>query len=128
MFYGEVERSGNIFYVNAGHPPPLLVYNSQVRQLDSTGLILGAVSEITLHRASTSFESDAVLVIYSDGLLERYNDADEEFGLSRLKKLIVQNQSQSAQEIFNIIYKNVFAFGNETKWEDDVTIVVIKRL
>jgi Stage II sporulation protein E (SpoIIE) len=128
LFYGEIESNGNIFYVNAGHPPPLLVHGSQVKQLKATGMILGAISEISLHRASTCFEPGAVLVMYSDGLIERLNDGDEEFGLARLENLIVQHQQKSAQKILEVIYQAVFAFGNQAKWQDDVTAVVIKKM
>ncbi len=128
LFYGEIESNGNIVYVNAGHPPPLLVHGSQVTQLKATGLILGAVSEISLQRAFTRFERGTVLVLYSDGLLERHNNDDEEFGLSRLKNLLIQHQQKSAQEILDVIYQTVFTFGNQAKWQDDVTVVVVKKL
>jgi sigma-B regulation protein RsbU (phosphoserine phosphatase) len=128
LFYGEIENNGNIFYVNAGHPPPLLVHGTQIKPLKATGMILGALPEISLHRASTSFEPGAVLVMYSDGLLERRNSDDEEFGLGRLEKLIVQHQQKSAQKILEVISQMIFAFGNQTKWQDDVTVVVIKKL
>ncbi|MGH7597593.1 MAG: PP2C family protein-serine/threonine phosphatase [bacterium] len=127
LFYGEIESNGNIFYVNAGRPPPLLVHGSQVKQFRATGMILGAIAEISLHRASTSFEPGAVLVMYSDGLLERRNDDEEEFGLVRLEKLIVQHQQKSAQKILEVIFQTVFVFGNQAKWQDDVTAVVIKN-
>src|SRR5437899_220434 len=31
MFFGELERNGNLSYINAGHPPPLLLDASGVR-------------------------------------------------------------------------------------------------
>jgi sigma-B regulation protein RsbU (phosphoserine phosphatase) len=127
LFYGEIESNCNLFYVNAGHPPPLLVLGAQVTQLKATGMILGALSEISLRRAFTCFEPGAVLVMYSDGLLERLNNHDEEFGLLRLTELIVQHQQKSAQDIVEIIYKTVFNFGNRSKWQDDFTAVVIKK-
>ena len=127
LFYGEIESNGNIFYVNAGHPPPLLVHGTQVTQLKATGLILGAVSEISLRRAFTRFESGDVLILYSDGLLERLNSDNEEFGVDRLGELIIQHQQKSAQEILEVIYQSVSAFGNQATWEDDVTAVVVKK-
>jgi sigma-B regulation protein RsbU (phosphoserine phosphatase) len=127
LFYGEIERNGNIVYVNAGHPPPLLVHGTQVTHLKATGLILGAMSEISLQRAFTHFEPGAVLVLYSDGLLERLNSDDAEFGLNRLQELIILHQEKSAPEILEVIYQTVFAFGNQTKWQDDVTAVVVKK-
>lgn len=30
-------------------------------------------------------------------------------------------------KILELIYQTVFAFGNETKWQDDITAVVIKN-
>jgi sigma-B regulation protein RsbU (phosphoserine phosphatase) len=127
LFYAEIESNCNIFYVNAGHPPPLLVHGTQVRQLMATGTILGAVSEISLQRAFTCFEPGAVLVMYSDGLLERLNNDDEEFGLPRLTKLVVQHQQKSAQEIVDVIHQTVFDFGSQAKWQDDFTVVVVKK-
>ena len=127
LFYAEIERNGSIFYVNAGHPPPLLVNGTHVSQLKATGLILGALPEISLHRASAYFEPGSVLLMYSDGLLERLNSDDEEFGLARLEKLIVQHQQKSAPDILEMIYQTVFAFGNQAQWRDDVTAVVVKK-
>ena len=92
LFYGVIESNGNIYYVNAGHPSPLLVYGSRVKQLKATGTILGAVPEISLHRASVCFDPGAVLMLYSDGMLERFNNVNEEFGLSRLERLVVEHQ------------------------------------
>ena len=81
LFYGAVESNGNPYYVNAGHPPPLLVSGTQIKQLKATGTILGAVPEISLQQAFACFQPGGVLVMYSDGLLERYNNLGEEFGL-----------------------------------------------
>lgn len=61
-------------------------------------------------------------------MLERFNAHHEEFGLKRLSTLIVQNQQRAAQEILDIIYQTVFDFGDQATWQDDVTIVVIKRV
>ena len=105
-----------------------MIKNSKIDHLHATGLLLGAISEIVIHRASVSFEPDAVLVIYSDGVLERFNANHEEFGLEHLATLIVQHQHKAAQEILDIIYQTVFDFGDQATWQDDVTIVIIKRV
>jgi len=127
LFFAEIESSGDIFYVNAGHPPPLLVHGTQVKQLKATGIILGAISEILFHRASASFEPGAVLLMYSDGILERRNGDSEEFGMARLEELLIQHQHESAAKILEVIYQTIFAFGDQAKWQDDVTAVVIKK-
>jgi sigma-B regulation protein RsbU (phosphoserine phosphatase) len=127
IFHGELENNGNLIYVNAGHPSPLLVHGDQINELQATGTILGAMPEIVLHRAYAYFEPGAVLVLYSDGIFERQNREEDHFSIKRLKELVVQNQTKTAQEILDAIFNTVFEFGNGAKWEDDATVVVIKR-
>jgi sigma-B regulation protein RsbU (phosphoserine phosphatase) len=127
LFFAEIESTGNVFYVNAGHPPPILVHGSAVKRLESTGMILGAVPDVEFHRASASFEPGAVLVMYSDGVLERQN-GNEEFGLARLEELVIRHQQESASAILNAIFQTILAFGDQSRWQDDVTVVVIKKV
>jgi phosphoserine phosphatase RsbU/P len=127
LFFAEIESTGNILYVNAGHPPPLLVHGLKVRHLDPTGMILGAVSDTPFRRASANFEPGAVLVIYSDGVLERRRQ-DEEFGIFRLEEMVIQHQAEGAMTILEVIHQAVTAFGDPSRFEDDLTLVVIKKV
>jgi sigma-B regulation protein RsbU (phosphoserine phosphatase) len=128
LFYGEFENNGNIIYVNAGHPAPLLVHGDHIRELQASGTIIGAMPAITLHRAYAYFEPGGVLVMYSDGIFERQNRKEENFSIARLKELVVQNQSKRAQELLDLIFDAVYEFGNRAKWEDDATVVVVRRV
>ncbi len=91
-------------------------------------MIVGALPEITLQRAYAHLAPNAVLVMYSDGIFERLNSAEENFSIDRLKTLIVRHQSKNASEILDLIFDEVYAFGNRAKWEDDATVVVVKRV
>lgn len=128
LFYGEIESNGNIIYVNAGHPPPLLIDGDQVAELKSTGMILGALPEIPLYRSYAHFAAGAVLTMISDGIFERKNSEREEFGIERLIALCKELQQRSAQDILDAIFKTVFEFGEGMKWSDDATVVIVKRL
>ncbi len=128
LFYCEVESDGHLIYVNAGHPAPLMVYEDQVTELKATGLILGALPEITLHRSYAQLKPNSVLVMFSDGLFERENPQEEAYSIKRLKKLVMKYQKLSAQEILDHIFEDVYEFGNRNKWEDDSTAIVVKRL
>jgi sigma-B regulation protein RsbU (phosphoserine phosphatase) len=128
LFYAEIERNGNLIYANAGHPGPLLVHGDQVQVLKANGTILGALPDLAIQRAIARFELNSVLVMYSDGIFERLNRQDEQYGIPRLKKLAVRNQNKTAPEILDLIFDTVFQYGNGTKWEDDATVVVIKRI
>lgn len=127
LFYGELEKNGQLIYVNAGHPAPLLIHKEQVQKLKATGLILGAVPEITLNRAYVQMEPDSVLVMYTDGLFERENREEVDYSIGRIKRLVVEHQDKSAQEILDLLFEDAFEYGGRTNWEDDSTLVVIKR-
>ena len=128
LFYAEMETNGTLFYVNAGHPSPIMVYNNEVTELESTGLVFGALPEIDLRRSYIEIYPDSVLVLFSDGIVERQNTVGEEFGLALLKDVIIKNSDLDAEEIVNAIFLAANKFGGKRKWKDDATVVVIKRI
>jgi len=113
--------------VNAGHPPPFLVSGDQITDLEATGITLGFLPDIDLTRGYIHLQSDSILVLYSDGIVEREKNEDEQFDIQRLKDLVVANRKKSAEDIVKLIYRTVYDFGNRKTWEDDATVVVIKK-
>ncbi len=128
LFYCEIEGEGHLTYVNAGHNPPILVYGDQVQELEATGVIMGALPEISLYRSHARLEPYSVLVSYTDGIIERENRDETAFGASKLKALVLENQDKTAQDILDLVFKTTFEFGKRAKWQDDATVVVIKRV
>ena len=128
LFVGEIESGGHLFYVNAGHPPPFLVTGYKIYDLKATGITLGFMRDIDLRRSYIQLEPNSVLVAFSDGIVERQRSEDEQFEISRLKELVLKNQDKSAEEIVDLVFDTVYDFGNRTSWEDDATLVVIKRV
>lgn len=127
LFMGEIEKNGHLFYVNAGHPAPFLVSGKQVTDLGPTGIILGFLNDIELQRSHIYLDPGSTLALYTDGLFERQDTNEGQFGENRLKELVIENQNLAAKEIVDLILKTAFEFGNSKNWEDDVTLVVIKR-
>jgi sigma-B regulation protein RsbU (phosphoserine phosphatase) len=128
LFYAEMEMNGTLFYVNAGHPSPILLNGDEITELESTGLVFGALSEIDLRRSSVDIHPDSILVLFTDGIVERQNNLGEEFGLESLKDVIIENKDRDAEEILNAIFLATNKFGHKRKWKDDATVVVIKRI
>lgn len=127
LFYCEIDNDGNLIYVNAGHPPPILVSGTNIIQLYATGVAIGFLPEIKLYRVCSHMLPGDVLLLYSDGLIERQDLKGEHFGLQRLQELISKNKYKSVQEIVEMIFATVYAFGADAKWTDDATAVIIKR-
>ncbi|MCX6151753.1 MAG: PP2C family protein-serine/threonine phosphatase [Ignavibacteriales bacterium] len=128
LFMAEFENNGSLVYANAGHPAPILVNGNDIIELESTGLIFGALPEINLSSAYAKMNLGSVLVLFSDGIFERQNKKKEFFGMERFKEIILKNKEKNAQEILDTLFSIVNDFGKKNKWEDDATILVIKRL
>jgi len=71
---------------------------------------------------------ESVLILSSDGILERFNENGEQFGEKKLLQAVKTFWSKAAEEMCRGIFDTVFSFGNKVAWEDDATCVVIKRL
>ncbi len=128
LFIGEVEWDGHFFYVNAGHPAPFIVLDGDYKDLPATGIPLGFLPQLQVNRAYACLEHGSVLVVYSDGIIERVNSEGEQFGTTRLKELVSEHRSATAEEIVRVVFERVFEFGNRRPWEDDATLVVVKRV
>ena len=126
LFIGEMEKDGHLFYANAGHPSPFLVSKNNIIELKPTGIVLGFVEDIKLNRSHVYMVEGSVLVMYTDGIIERDNGSEVQFSIENLHKLVMENQTKSAKEIVEVIYDTVFKYGNSVNWEDDATVVVIK--
>lgn len=127
LFYSEIEDNGSMFYSNAGHPAPLIFNGKTFTELEATSLILGAFSDIEIKRGYAQLHKGDVLVLYTDGIIERQNPDREFFGIERLKEIIRQSYNSSSRQIMDKIFDEAFAFGEKKLWEDDATIMVIKR-
>lgn len=81
---------GRLAYGSAGHPPPFLRYASDgevVRLTEARGPVLGPVQEATYAEATVQVAPGDILVMYTDGLVERHG-MDIEMGLARAQQII----------------------------------------
>jgi len=70
----------------------------------------------------------SVLILFTDGILERENITGEEFGEQRLKDVIINNKTQSSDVLLSEIFTAANDFGHKKKWKDDATVVIVKRI
>ena len=69
-----------------------------------------------------------VLVIYSDGVSEANNLAEDEFGMERLEKVIQENVKASASGIRDKVESALSAFTGTAAPNDDITLVIVKKI
>jgi sigma-B regulation protein RsbU (phosphoserine phosphatase) len=131
MFFCELTASSNrlVLYANAGHCAPIHYSpsNDKTDFLGPTGGLLGIMQNQTIAVENMSMEPGDILVLYTDGIIEARDNNDNFYGEDRLAKLIKENCRESAQVIVYNILEDVQKFGAGSTFNDDKTLVVIKR-
>jgi serine phosphatase RsbU (regulator of sigma subunit) len=129
FFMGRLDPgTGEIAYVNAGHNPPVIVRaDGSLDTLTTGGVVLGLFEDVDYEQASTQLGRGDVLVVFSDGVTETWNRADEEFGDARLAELVRQGRALDAASLEAEILRELDRFAEGTKATDDRTLIVIKR-
>ncbi|PID59694.1 MAG: serine/threonine protein phosphatase [Ignavibacteriae bacterium] len=132
LFYGELsdDKKGLFLYANAGHNPPLFFSqkNQTFSLLEPTGPLLGPAPNSRYVTDSINFESGDVLVIFSDGVTDAANENYQFYEEKRLSEVIRKNAHKTPKQIAAEIIQDVQNFStSNSKYQDDTTVVVIKR-
>ena len=129
VFYGIIdEEDRTLTYVNAGHNPPLVVHaqDRSIEELGATGIALGAMEDVPFTSGSTRIGQGDVVVLYTDGVTEAVNEADEMFGEDRLKKLVSENAGKTSADILSAILDAITAFAHGQPQADDITLMILR--
>lgn len=116
-------------YVNAGHNAPILCRKDGLHpELLAAGTtILGAFERLPfLELGSRSDLSDFVLHLYTDGLTETINAAEEEFGDERFLNYINQNWCEDPAVFHQFLFKELDSFANGQERRDDITLLTLR--
>ena len=130
LFLGKYNRqNGNFEYVNAGHNLPILLrQNGSIEFLETTGPALGIMKQSRFIVKMINLQKDDSLVFYTDGVTETMNSKKELFGEERLIKVIKDNSEKMPTEILNSVMDRVKKFNNSGYKEDDITLIILKRI
>jgi sigma-B regulation protein RsbU (phosphoserine phosphatase) len=128
LFYGELEQNGNLLYINAGHPPPLLIGYDQVKELSVGGTILGPIPDAHYKRGFVHVDRGSTLVLYTDGITEAKNPAGDEFGVEGILKLVKPGDLRPSREILEDLLKALDIHTDGKPFVDDATLIILQRL
>ena len=121
--------TGILDYCSAGHPPALrLLGDGRLELLSDGGPLLGVVSAATFDQGRVQLCAGEVLLICSDGILESFNEADQEFGRERLEAELRSAQRGSADALLFSVLGAVQDFAAPRPLTDDMTLVVVNHI
>jgi serine phosphatase RsbU (regulator of sigma subunit) len=114
-------------YVNAGHNSPVIRRaNSSTERLESAALPLGITPEATFPSAEVTLQPGDTLVLFTDGVVEAFNAAGEEFSDNRWLNIIRGLPNLNAQQTLQFLMKSVEDFVGATRQSDDITCLVLR--
>ncbi len=127
FFWGRLNSKRELTYVNAGHNPPFLLRNGEIKKLEKGGLILGMMKTLMPYESETiQLESGDFIITFTDGVTEAMNSVEEEYSDESLESLCKKLKTENAEEAKEIILNDVKKFTNGFEQSDDLTMLVIK--
>jgi serine phosphatase RsbU (regulator of sigma subunit) len=122
-------NQGTACWSNAGHHPAI-VYDPATQTFEHSGrdgIPLGIDADAQYHEhVHGPLKPGQVMVLGTDGVWEATNDADDFYGVDRLRDAIRAAAGGCASEIAAAVRRDLDAFRGKKEFKDDVTLVVIK--
>jgi sigma-B regulation protein RsbU (phosphoserine phosphatase) len=116
-----------LLYVNAGHNPPIVRRaGGAPEMLEAGGLPLGIDADAIYQTGEVVLQPGDALVLYTDGVVEAFNDEGEEFGNPRWLEAIRALPDWSASESLQFLMRSVDDFVRATRQSDDITCLILR--
>jgi len=128
-FLAELDpATGDLNYLCAGHNPPILKrQDGSIDRLIADNIPLGIELKEVYKTRVTRLEPNDLLVIYTDGVTEARNDEADEFGETRLLRLLQIHGVERSALILSNIMQNLDEFVGAAPQHDDITCMVVRR-
>jgi sigma-B regulation protein RsbU (phosphoserine phosphatase) len=118
-------------YVNAGHNAPVIRrhnanVNSGIERLDIGGMPFGISLDAKYETGHVDLAPQDALILFTDGVVEAFNDKGEEFTDVRWIATIRNLPDWDAQRSLQFLMQRVDEFVGVTRQSDDITCLVLR--
>ncbi len=123
-------RDGTLTCVNAGHENPAVKRSDGAFRLfqDKHGLPLGVMPGMRYQDYTLQFNPGDLIFVYTDGVPEANNPAEELYGLQRLERTLTRLNNPAPEAVLKAVRKNVDEFVGDANQFDDLTMLCMKYL
>jgi phosphoserine phosphatase RsbU/P len=117
-------------YAGAGHPPLMLASRSPagVRVIEENGLMLGLFPEAAYSATEIPLRPGDRCLLYTDGVVEAMNAAQEEFGKARLEQFLAKHPDLPADRFSTALLDEISRWAGPSsgqRQDDDITVLVL---
>lgn len=127
MFFGILEDSGKLEYINAGHPSPILLRGSTAEEAFTEGSFpVGLVPEAEFSTTTLKLEPNDTLLLFSDGVTEAMDPEEQLYGVARLRGVLQGKQELPLDEIQKTVLESVENFARGARQADDLTVLLVR--
>lgn len=128
MVAGVLDPStGQVIFANAGHVAPLVVSKGGVEAMRLTDIVVGILPNAQYRNQSLTLGPGDSLVLFTDGVTEAENIAEEQLGLDPISEMLLSMHCSDAAAILDRIDTHVHEFIGEVPAGDDVTMLAVTR-
>ena len=122
-------QTGELTYAIAGHNPPYVLdsVNKTAMRLPKGGIALGLLEPITLTDVKLKLEHAQSMVLYTDGVTEPTNAEGQEYGQIRLQQILTTITDLHPEDMISRLLEDLESFQGEDLFEDDRTLLILKR-
>jgi phosphoserine phosphatase RsbU/P len=128
MLFIEINSdSDKVEFINAGHFPPLIVKDKNIKELERGTAALGIMPDINFSTQTIQLKEDEIFIAYSDGIFEARNDNGEFLGIERFHQLVKYYADKNPVEMGSSIISQVEQFIGSASASDDISLIILKR-
>jgi serine phosphatase RsbU (regulator of sigma subunit) len=120
-------RTMALQYTNAGHNYPVFQRRGQpcAEMKKVHGLFLAGMEFTQYRQSELQLEPGDRLLLYTDGIVEAHNRADDLYGMERLEKVLESTRDCPGDQVVARIFEDVNDFATGVPQFDDITMVVL---
>ncbi len=121
--------TGSCQWVNCGHNDGVILRKSgDVELMPCSGIALGLFPSMAYDAQTFELHEGDLLAIYSDGVTEANDLAEQEFSLERLIAVLKAHRESKASDIVDRVIQEIDLFVGDAPQFDDITLMVMKRI
>lgn len=122
--------TGVLRYTNAGHDSPIILKKEPYYLEADTGIALGLFDDVDLIEDSIQLSDGEGILLYTDGVTESVDENKNQFGMDRLKDVIISSRKDNADRydsrlLTENIASSVKKYAENLEQFDDITSVAL---